>query len=306
MHKTTLMACLLACTFVYAPGASAQVTASSVDKVPALIKTPAGKATWDREMVGKPQPDGMGVNLPDGLTAEAIKGLLLPADDRGEITLVGAKPWARRANSYVAIVCSTGEPVQANRTSYCEENRRDTLAVYVGVIEMVDGAPQLIAASGPLDRKVSWNATSLPGSPIASQELPDGAVMPARWDRFDLAPYKITKDSYAFGLRASWADSYAGGGASYEALYLLAIAGKKLRVIFSEPMSAFENLAGDWNPDHTREHHITEGELVLAMTTRLTAGHYDMQLKSRLDGLVQPYKWSTKNNAYRAVAEVMK
>ena len=302
MHKITPMACALAGLLLVAAPAYAQ-TARSLSDIPGMLKTPEAKAVWDREMAGKPQPDGFGTRLPDGLVAEALTGMLVPATDHGHVTLVGANAWPRVSNSYVAIVCTrTGSP-RAGAAQDCEGGDSGTLKVYLGVIERVDGAMRLVAASGPVRHKMDWNSTMLSDSPMASESKADGRINPERWERFDLAPYRISNSNqYAFGLRAGWSESYAGGGASFGALYLFAVDGDQLRVVFAEPMSFYKDIAGEWNPDHTREHEISEGEAVLAVSPRMTNGHYDLLLKSSTDDSRQVFKWEIGEHRYRAAA----
>ena len=300
MKHSLALLCLLALTA--AAPVMAQETAKSLAQVPSLIKTPEGKARWDEQMVGKPAPDGLGRNLPDRLNADALVVLMVPKEAYGQVQLVGAKPWPRRKDSYVVIICTRAPDVPAQRDEQCEHDRNDAPpTVYVGVVEYVPNTePRLVAASGPVTRKVDWSSTDLPASPVSAEDAPDGLLAPERWERFDLAPYQIKPDTYAFGLRASWTEGYSGGGASFEALYLFAIDGDKLRVVMAEPMSAFQDIAGDWNADQTRQHDIYEDAKVLVVqSNRATAGYHDLVLKSRLSGATQRLQWSTAAQTYR-------
>ncbi|QEI04766.1 hypothetical protein FXN63_02115 [Pigmentiphaga aceris] len=301
LPNTLALLCLLA--LMPAAPVLAQDTAKSLDKVPGLIKTPEGRATWDEQMLGKPAPDGLGVKLPVGLNRNELLDLLVPQQEFHRVSLVGAKPWPRRKDSYVVIVCTRAENEPAPREPECARQGRDSAqpAVYVGVVELVQGSPpRLIAASGPVDRKTSWLNSDLPASPVAAEDDPKGLIAPERWQRFDLAPYLIRADTYAFGLRASWSEGYAGGGASFEALYLFAIQGDKLKVVMAEPMSAFQDIAGDWNPDQTRNHDIYEdAKILVVQSNRATDGYYDLVLKSRIEGTTQRLKWSQAAQTYR-------
>jgi hypothetical protein len=297
MKHTLALLCLLALT--PATPALAQQTAKSLAQVPALTKTPEGKAFWEQQMAGKPAPDGLGKNLPDRMSSDALVVLMVPKAEYGRVSLVGAKPWPRRKDSYVVIICTRGVDEPAQREERCErDGDSPPPTVYVGVVEYVlNGEPKLIAASGPLTRKVNWSASDLPSAPVAAE---DGPVAPQRWERFDLAPYLIRPDTYAFGLRASWFEGYSGGGANFEALYLFAMDGDKLRVVMAEPMSAYQNIAGDWNPDQTRQHDIYEDAKVLVVqANHATEGYYDLVLKSRLSGDTRRLTWSSAAQTYR-------
>jgi hypothetical protein len=292
--------CLLAAT-VAAP-AFAEGTAKSVSQVQSMLKTPEARANWDEQMLGKPAPDGLGVKLPDGISADALVLLMLPKSEVTRVQLVGAKPWPRRKDSYVVIVCTRAPDEPAQREEQCASERGNAAPnVYVGVVEYLPGGePKLIAASGPVTRKIDWSATDLPAAPVAAEDDPKGMIAPERWQRFDLAPYQIRSDTYAFGLRTSWSEGYSGGGAAFEALYLFAIQGDKLQVVMAEPMSAFQDIAGDWNPDKTRQHDIYEDAKVLVVQPKqATAGYYDLVLKSRLGGTTQRLQWSTAAQTYR-------
>lgn len=281
----------------------AQTTAKSVGQVQSLLKTPEARANWDEQMLGKPAPDGLGVNLPDRISADALVELMVPKNEILRVQLVGAKPWPRRQDSYVVIICTRAPDEPAQSEEQCARSGRGNASpnVYVGVVEYVpNGEPKLIAASGPVTRKTAWAATDLPASPTAAEDDPKGMIAPERWQRFDLAPYQIRSDTYAFGLRASWSESYSGGGAAFEALYLFAIDGDKLKVVMAEPMSAFQDIAGDWNPDKTRQHDISEDAKVLVVQSKPTpSGYFDLVLKSRLSGTTQRLQWSSAEQTYR-------
>jgi hypothetical protein len=300
MKPLLALLCLLA--FSAAAPAVAQETAKSLAKVPSLIKTPEGKAHWDEQMLGKPAPDGLGKELPDRLSSDALVVLMVPKEEYGRVQLVGAKPWPRRKDSYVVIICTRPPDEPAQRDEQCERSDRNgpSPTVYVGVVEYVlNGEPKLVAASGPITRKVDWSNTDLPAAPFAAEEAPNGMLFPERWERFDLAPYLIRPDSYAFGLRASWTEGYSGGGAAFEALYLFAMQGDRLQVVFAEPMSAFQDIAGNWNPDQTRQHDISEDAKVLVVQKQATGGYFDLILKSRSGGTPQRLQWSAAAQTYR-------
>ncbi|HZU87708.1 MAG TPA: hypothetical protein VE993_00480, partial [Stellaceae bacterium] len=118
-------------------------TVSSLDQIPAQLKTDEAKSFWRQQMMGEPAPDGLGAHLPAPLTAKTVVDLLVPRDDRQPRTLVGAKPWPGRADTYVAIVCTGGAPSMADEPRCAQPDYGEggpPWRVYLGVIEAGSGA----------------------------------------------------------------------------------------------------------------------------------------------------------------------
>ena len=82
-------------------------------------------------------------------------------------------------------------------------------------------------------------------------------------------------------MRAGWSEGYSGGGADFEALYLFRIEGRALRVVFARPMAFYKMLAGDWNPDGTREHIESDASNTLSLLPGKTDGYFDIQLRQQ-------------------------
>ena len=294
-----LASSLLASSLLAAP-AMAQ-TARSLSDVPKLLTTPEGKAVWQQQMMGEPIPDGLGTRLPDGLRAEALVPLLVPEAQRSYVTLVGAKPWARRANSFVVIVCTKAQPALDRTRPDCGSTGNEVRpTAYVGVVERLpDGGLKAIAGSGAVTTQTPWRDADLPASPLDAEDAPEGKLMPEEWLRMDLANYRLRDDATAFGVRAGWRQGYAGGGAEFEALYLFMIDGDRLRVVLAAPMFAFEDIAGDWHPDGTRDHDISEASKVLVISQRKTAGYYDIELREKGARGGATLQWSAAERGYR-------
>ena len=121
---------------------------------------------------------------------------------------------------------------------------------------------------------------------------------PQSWKRFDLARYQIRPDETAFGVRAGWSEGYSGGGADFEALYLFRIEGRALRVVFARPMAFYKMLAGDWNPDGTREHIESDASNTLSLLPGKTDGYFDIQLRQQKGVWKQTLKWSAARQRY--------
>lgn len=287
--KKILVLTALALTLGCASGAGAQTQAITA------AKTGASGAT-------RQATDPMGTHLPDGLDADTLIGLLMPMGDPTRVTMVAAKPWPRRADSYVVFVCHTNMIVRPRTSPDCSADpvrgeQSIPPSTYVGLVEKTsNGQVRLVAATGAMTALVNWADSNLSQAPIAAESALNGLVMPTRWDRFDLAAYKIRDDQYAFGLRVGWSDAYAGGGASFDALYLFAVQGDRLLVVLAQPMGYYSDIAGERNADGTRDHALEEERRVLQMSSRKTDGYYDVLIKG--GSTPRTLKWSMRDSAY--------
>ncbi|MDN7874291.1 hypothetical protein [Burkholderia aenigmatica] len=291
--------------------AHAAGTAHSLDEVPGKFSSPEARAAYARDMSGAPEQDGFGVHLPPGFTKEALVAQLAPGQPLGRVVLVGAKPWPQRPGAFVAIVCAAPtdglarDVLRFRAPTDCEGYERHTDAdetkelVWLGVFERgPDGAPRLVARTEqPLDQGIDWSQTNIESPDPARTD--DVAIRPERWLRFDLAPYALRAGDAAFGVRAGWSAGYSGGGASFEALYLFRIDGKTLRVVFAQPMMYYEDLAGDWHRDGTRDHDITEASNTLNVLPTSTEGFHDLQLRQRGGKWRQTFRWSPADGEYQ-------
>lgn len=305
----TLLVCLLVCLSCVLPAAAlpaAAQTARSLDQVPGNLATPEAKRVFETQMQGKPEPDGLGLRLPEGLQAADLVRLLVPASDTSALNAVGARALPGQADAFVVLVCTGGDiPVRATDTR-CERTPgdRQALRVHLGLVEAKAGAaPRLLAAPLEIDGRIDWREAGLPSAPDALDESEDGFIQPDKFERFDLAPYLLAPGLRAFGLRGAWFDGYAGGMAMHGALYLFAPIEGALRQVWAAPMSAYKDLAGDWNKDGTRQHHITEGAKVLSVAATRTDGHADLVLTRRggkgAQSRPQTFRWSAAEKVYR-------
>jgi hypothetical protein len=282
-------------------------TAHSLDQVPGLLKTPESKQVFAEQMQGKPPPDRLGLHLPDGLTAQQIAVLLLPAGTVAKVNAVGAKQLPDQPGHYVAIVCVGGDipsgPDDTPCNRYPAEDSTLPVQAYVGVIEAKPGTPPVLVTK-PLcvDGLVNWRETDLPAAPQALDDAKGDSIAPDGFDGFDLAPYQIAPGQRAFGLRGVWSEAYSGGGAQYSALYLLAVVDGAVKQILAVPMSAYQDIAGDWHKDGTRDHQITDAANVLIVTTHYTDRHFDLLLKSRTSRASRAYRWSAATGTYQPPA----
>ncbi|WP_249191678.1 MULTISPECIES: hypothetical protein [Burkholderia cepacia complex] len=261
------------------------------------------------------EADGFGVHLPPGFTKEGLAAQLAPGQPLARVVLVGAKPWPQRPGAFVAIVCVAPtdeiarEVLRFRAPTDCEgfESRAEAddrkEFVWLGVFERgTDGVPRLVARTEqPLEQAIDWSDTNLDSPDYIEQtkQSRDVALRPERWSRFDLAPYTLRAGDAAFGVRAGWSIGYAGGGASFEALYLFQIDGKTLRVVFAQPMMFYRDIAGDWHRNGTRDHDITEGSNALSVLSTSTDGFHDLQLRERGGKWRRTFRWSAADGEYQ-------
>ncbi|AMP03730.1 hypothetical protein [Collimonas pratensis] len=268
---------------------------AAVGMLPAL-HAHAEQAAGGRAAV---RPDGFGTQLPQGFTKELLLNQLAPGRDPARAVLTGAKPWPQRPGWYVAVACLAPNPETAaqilkNHPSSCDAFRgNEENEIWFGVFEYSAGmTPRLIAKT----------ETVLvdPHSDAAGGTQDNTDDFPGSWLRFDLAPYQLREGDYAFGVRAMQFQGYAGGGASYESLYLLHIDGKSLRLVFSELMASEEDIAGEWHKDGTRSHDISSSGSFLNVLPSMTDGFHDLQLRERHGKSRQTFHWSPSAKAYEA------
>ncbi|MYZ41751.1 hypothetical protein [Schauerella aestuarii] len=285
------------------PTQPAPVHGAPVHVAPVQVAASSPPATAAR--AAKPAAASLGVALPEGLDRATLIKLVAPNVDPARVTLVGAKPWPRRANSYVVLVCAAPGNTPASASPNCSQTIDPSNATmvsptaYVGVVERApDQAPALVAASGAIDTQAAWddaNLTLTPSSPDFARGVP---LLPQQWDQFDLAAYKISDAQYAFGLRSGWSEPFAGGMATFSALYLFAIQGDRLAVILAEPMTAYRNMAADPGTSRRSEREVQDEENVLSMLNSKTAGYYDIRIKMKGDKHTKTRKWSAQQGRY--------
>lgn len=304
-----LLPCFMACLLPAMP-VSADTTVRSLSQVRGAIKTADARAAFDREMSDAPVPDGFGQQLPAGFTKEFLALQLVPGRDPKRLVLAGAKPWPQRPGMYVGVVCLAASPAHAAgalkypvRDCKGADDNADN-EIWFGVFERgADHVPRLVARTdAAVAVPTDWSAASNIETPqaIGSEDGKAPAVgLPENWQRFDLAPYLLRDGDYAFGVRAGWSEGYAGGGASFEALYLFHIEGKSLRVVFAQPMMFNKMIAGDWHKDGTRSHDVSDGSNSLVILSNVTDGFHDLQLREKGGKSRQTFQWSEKMKFYQ-------
>lgn len=301
------MSAILACATTHAAG-----TAHSLDQVPSKFTTPEARASYNQEMGNTKEPDGFGTHLPAGFTRQAVIAQLAPGQNPSRAVLVGVKPWPQRSGAFVAIVCiaPTDElakqalqfhpPQQCDGYDPSDSSATPKNLVWLGVFDRgTDGIPHLIARTEkPLDHPTDWTSTNMQAPDEYDSSRDKDGLRPAQWLRFDLAPYQLRAGESAFGVRAGWEDSYSGGGADFEALYLFRVDGAALHLVFAQPMMFSSDIAGDWHPNGTRDHDISDGSNTLTVLLTSTDGFHDLQLRERRGKWRQTFVWSAQDGEY--------
>lgn len=83
---------------------------------------------------------------------------------------------------------------------------------------------------------------------------------------------------------------------------LFAMINGQLTPILTVPTYYFEDLAGSWNDDGTRQHHIEKSEHILILSKQKTKGFYDIIYKekgtTKSEKIV--YYWNDKTLKYQS------
>ena len=69
-------------------------------------------------------------------------------------------------------------------------------------------------------------------------------------------------------------------------------------MVFAQPMAFYKMLAGDWNPDGTREHIESDASNTLSLLPGKTDGYFDIQLRQQKGVWKQTLKWSAARQRY--------
>ena len=270
----------------------------------ALCLLPAAPSLAANDTGGKQttaQAQGFGA-LPQGFDTAAFMRWVAPGEDPLLSTLNGAKAWGEDAQ-YIGAVCFAYDAKEAEYSRQSKVpgcsfsfDQRHAQKLYLGLFTWHDNSMQPVARTAtPLAVGVSWENSNL-DSPVMVDN--GEAALPHSYTKLDLAPYTIKPGTKAFGVRAVFSEGYSGGGAEFEALQLFMRKGDQIVNIFSEPMSFYKNLAGEWNKDGTRERDASEGKNILKVLSTQTDGYYDLQIKSLDSKWTRRFVWSAKAERY--------
>lgn len=277
-------------------------TVSNLEAVSTVIKHQEGKQFFDEQMNGIAANKKFGL-LPQDLDEHIFTEWIAPNEHPDFLTLVGAKAWGKE-NMYIGVACFARNSKDASyseqyKDTDCSEDfsLRRAKNLYLGLFQWKDKTFQPIAKTlEPLNINVSWQNSNL----LAPNNIEDNEadLLPQSYSQLDLAPYRIAPNITAFGVRANFNEMYAGGGAYFEALQLFMVKNGQIINILSEPMYYYQNIAGDWHEDGTRDHDITEGKNILMVLNSQTNGYYDLRIKSIDSKWRQDFIWSTELGRY--------
>ncbi|EJT4821123.1 hypothetical protein M0K38_003958 [Citrobacter freundii] len=273
-------------------------TVQNLDAVPGAIQHTEGKQIFAEQMAGATPAKGFG-ELPQGLSENQWIGWVAPNENPNNLILTGAKAWGKEGK-YIGVACFADNQADAGQAkkyadNTCPENYNNGRAnkLYLGVFSWQNQQLQPIARSEkPLNQISAWNKA-------AEKESDDESVRPlAYYTKLDLAPYRITPDTLAFGVRGGYSDAYSGGGAFYEVLELYTIKDSKIINVFSDLVYYYSDIAGDWNKDGTRQHDISESKYILKLRSAKTQGFYDLEVVNLQDKSSQIFHWSESLQQY--------
>lgn len=273
-------------------------TVQNLDSVPSAIQHPEGKQIFAEQMMGATPANGFG-ELPQGLDKNRWIAWVAPNEDPKNLILTGAKPWGKDGK-YIGVACFADNPADAEQAKKyankeCPENNNSGRVnkLYLGVFSWQNQQLQPIARSEkPLDQLSAWNKN-------AEKESDDESVRPlAYYTKLDLAPYRIAPDTLAFGVRGGYSNAYSGGGAFYEVLELYIIKDNKIINVYSDLVYQYEDIAGDWNQDGTRQHDISENKYILKLRSAKTKGFYDLERVNLQDKSSHIFRWSEPLQQY--------
>lgn len=261
---------------------------NSIGEIESTIIGSENKEVFNEEMEGGECSDKLDVILPEGLQRTEIYNLLKEDLVYWDAKLYGFKKWPYKKDSYIALAKFSDED------NYYQK-------LYLAVLSY-DGNELKKMAGGPcpeqdnVNTKVYWNHSNCNGPIDAYDE--EGGLYPMEYKKFDFAKYKISDHEVAFGVRCNWFEGYAGGGAFYQALLLFVQKGDEIINVLAEPMAYFQDFAGDWNEDGTRQHDIQQVENILIMLPHKTNGYYDIKLKEVNGGWNCVFVWDELKNRY--------
>ncbi len=279
--KPFILPLLLITTFGISNAQAKQV--NSLSEVPATINNTAGKTAYLEQMNGNLPPNPYQA-LPKHINPTQLLHWLAPNEKPQNLIFSGMRRW-QNDQQFIVVACFAKSTEAAQyalkQDGYqcaLDYNTDNHNRFYLGVIETNENNFVPIAMSGLIETKMTGHIGD--------------DVTPQSYGYLDLAPYQISPDSMAFGLRTQFVDGYAGGGVISHNLILFRIHEQKLDMILNTPIYQLEDLAGEWNPDGSRQRHVSETNTTVIMRPTQTLGFYDLMLKTGKEKTI--LKWNGK------------
>lgn len=298
-QKTFLSLILSTALFAYGK------TVPSLDKVANEIRSKEIAAEYAYQMEGTTNPNSFGsVARHDADTVNAIVKLLAPQINTTHIGLIGLKKW--QGNQYIASLCAYHEPMKwdyaADKAHYadCDNNIQTFQQITLAVVEQKNGVWQLVAEPYTETFGKKLTEQDIKHSAFALENHTDETVL-GKLSRLDFAPYQLNENTRAFGVRYTAIVGYSGGGAFNQAMTLFAVLNGKLRPVLTTDTYAFEDLAGEWNKDGSRQHHVQSAEYILKISPQKTHGFYDIIWRETRSKKPQQkiFKWLPEKQSYK-------
>lgn len=272
-------------------------TVHSLGEIPQHIKHSAGKTYWEEQMVGAKPQDYFGRDF--FADKENYKKILFLIDPKLLIEenwkFMGVRPWPRQPDTYIFTACSTDEKDKKYDfdVDYCHYlNTGKTVFAVIKIDK--DNNISLIAKPWIDD----GNNTEKTAFLITNDQKQNVTGNPIR---LDFAPYQLSSEILAFGVRHNAMVGYSGGGAIDEAMTLFAVIDGQLLPILNVPTYHFADYAGSWHKDGTRNHDIYENLYIIRVLSSSTSGMNDLAW-SEVDGKKKHtsviYKWDNVNKRY--------
>lgn len=264
-------------------------TVNSLSEVEGVIKHQEGHDFYAEQMDGIPRKHPFGI-LPSDININEFIHWIAPNEQENLLVISGGKPWGSNG-LFVGVACfawSEKDVISAKKYgettcdySYSHEKNNK---FYIGVFQLQNGT------FTPIARSLTYLQQTLI-NPVGEE------VPPNSYNRLDLAPYRINDEEMAIGIRAGFSVGYSGGGAYTEYLQLYRVKSDASIVnIFNEEIYSFEDLAGDWNRDGTRQHHVSETKYTLHVLKTKTDGFYDLQIRQGKEK--KTFVWSVAQERY--------
>lgn len=241
-------------------------------------------------------------DAPKGITATDVFTLIAPGEDQHLATLIALQKWPARENTYVGMVCLAPDKESYDEDKgYCNggsccragyggfDDARHPRRVFLAVVEYDQRLTLIASFGGPLNVMTNWQQSNI----APNESVKDESVYPGIYQGFDFAPYKISKDQTAFGIRVAWETMYAGGGGMFDALMLFLIQGDRIVNVLSEPIEEWGMSGGAVGPKNE-----WQTKNVLRILPNEHSGYFDIQLKQRGGKWKKTFRWDAESRRY--------
>ncbi|PIT18514.1 hypothetical protein [Snodgrassella alvi] len=269
-------------------------TVYSLDEVYPNINHSAGREFVAEELGGVKPVDYLGRDFFS--KSDEFKKILALVDAKkaGEENwhFAGIKAWPSQPDTYIFIACSS---IQKDDNDHCHYLEKGKTIIAVLHFDQIKGF-SLMAKP--------WieSGTDLENSGFLLNN-DSGEQVIGNPRRYDFAPYRLSSDVLAFGVRHNTSTGYAGGGAFDESVTLFAVINGELLPVFNAPTYHFANYAGDWHEDGTRDHELHENVYIIRILSTSHSGMKDILWpeKGNAKKVSMIYHWNKLEKRYTPV-----